>query len=339
MLFVVIMSVAITSIVVATSDLTFSAIAAQKAREREVKAMAYLDGVSAKSISQQKAASLVVGSSRTETVDTQNVTTTATDNGGAVQYTLRFDNDTVVDGKTYRNSRVGGTRMVPKPSHYAIFSNSNWTTGQQITAGSAASMNGDISGNGSISLTNVSSVVYGDIEAPSVALAAPSIVVDNVWSGSPAIPFPTPVRANYSGAAVVSLFGNRTFTNYLFLSAYRLVYINGDLDISGVIGGTGVFYVTGNVRITGDITYATAGSRFAIICEGNLDWRPADIVGYYYVLGQVDSTGGPGSRILSKGGIAANTININRPFTVVHDPAVWTSSTTGINLKLPGFWP
>lgn len=339
MLFVIIMTVAITSVVIATSDLTMSAIKVVRQQELAARAKCALDGITAKNISDYKKSILVLGSSHSEAVGSLNPSTTPSDYSATIWQTLKFDNDTAVGGKTFRNSIVLGNRKPAKPSFYALFSDGDIQVSDTLTTGSGG-VNGDICTNGDLRLDAVTNTINGDAEANTMTLADPTDVVGNSWPGAPAITFPTFVRANYTAAANTTLAGNQTLNNYVFISPYRLVVITGNLTISGIIAGTGVFYVTGNVTINNDMFYLDASSRMAIISEGDVTWKnnANTAVGYFYTAGQF-RTNGSGARALTRGGIACNTCNIGCDVTIIHDPRVWTSATEGANLKLPGFWP
>ena len=338
MLFALIMTVAITSVIVATADVSMGSIRAEAARETEAKARAAIDGANAQKLSQFKNGSIVLAVSDAVPVGSNSANITTTDNSASIPKTLRMSSSTVVNGKTFSGIGVTGQRIIPKPNYYALFVNTDLDTSAYTLVTGNSGANGDLCANGNVSVSD-GSTVNGDLEG-SGTIHANGTVTGNKWPSAPTVPFPTPVRANYSGAAVVTLNGNQILAGYTFLSAYRLVYINGNLTISGVISGTGTIYVAGNVEILSNMTYATAGSKVAIICEGNLTWddTATTAVGYYFV-GNGFSTGSTTAKTLTRGCIATSNASVNSNLTIRGDANIWTSSTEGTNLKLPGFWP
>src|SRR5204862_7489419 len=174
-------------------------------------------------------------------VGSNSATLTTTDDSATIPKTLRMSSSTVVNGKTFSGIGISGQRIIPKPNYYALFVNNDLDTSSYTLVTGNSGANGDVCANGNISLSD-GSTINGDLEG-SGSIHANGTVVGNKWTTAPVVPFPTPVRANYSGAAVVTLTGNQTLAGYTFLSAYRLVYINGNLTILGAISGTGTIYV------------------------------------------------------------------------------------------------
>jgi hypothetical protein len=339
MLFVLLMTISITSIVVATGDLAYSAVSAQERQENAAKARCAADAAVAKAISQVKTNALVtdVEAAVAMPVTDVLVLSTSTDYSATIPQSIKVSSTSTIEGRPYAATAIVGNRAAPKPSYYALFSNDALSIRDDIAFGSSGS-DGDICCNANISLTG-STYVNGDCEA-SGTISIPALKVwQNVLPNLPTVNFSMPTRSTYQSAANTTFNTDQVRVLWTFFSPYSLVFIKGKLSLSGVISGVGTIYCTGDVDIAANTSYASSGSRLAIISEGRVTIANTctSFVGYFY--SKAFKATGTLPATLTQGGIAAQSVDISRPMTIIHDPAVFTSSTEGVNLKLPGFWP
>jgi hypothetical protein len=204
----------------------------------------------------------------------------------------------------------------------------------------AGGVNGDAWFNGNVTLSGIGSRIGGDLEALGTITGASLTVDDNSWAGAPTLPFPNYSSATYFAAANQIINKSQTFQNYTFTSAYRVIHVTGDVHLKGSFTGTGVIYATGDVYVDTDMTYGSGASRMSVITDGNVIVAAtvSNFVGYYYTRNTIQILGAT-THTLTSGGLAAGTLSLVAPTTVIHDPTVWNDDTEGVRLKLPGFWP
>jgi len=267
-------------------------------------------------------------------------TITVSDNSASMANTLLVSGTlTSADGRTYPVSQIIAKGHKVSPFDYALWVNATFTATKAIITGSSGS-NGDtyIAGTGTYA---AGSTVNGNL---SVLTIATGMTVTGTYTPAAPLPctWPVPLATNYSANATTTYASSQTLTNYTFPTVtsgqpYPLVYVNGNLTISGTITNIGTFYVTGTISL-GNLTYANASARVAFISPLGLSLG-SNCVGYIFSGGTVTFAGGPAGITLSRGGIYGSAISTSRNITIVGDPAIKNNSNEGTLMHLPGLWP
>ncbi|MCL6623214.1 MAG: hypothetical protein K6T17_01185 [Fimbriimonadales bacterium] len=273
----------------------------------------------------------------------QNWHVTADRNDANVKNTLRLTLARTSGGETITYQMV-----VPKIGSwfdYALASNTAESESVQVRVGTVA-IPGDCYINGNVSFSHPSSRINGDLECTG-SLTSPSLTVTGrILTSSPGPAFPALNWSAYYSAAdrVIDQPGvTSILTDVTFLKPDELVFVDDDLDVSGIVSGRGTLFVRGNVTITGPLMYlASSSSRLAIIATGRIrvEANTAPLVsGYFFSARQFHVRGGGASSVTLTGGVVANDLWFDSPITIHYDPTVRDDRSVAVNLKLPGFWP
>lgn len=340
MLYVMVMLAAVTVVWVATSALATSAVTTETRRETKYIAAAAFDGVVDRLKADAIAGNLSLPTVRAYSSGGNTITVTATDNSATLPHSMKVTSSTVINGKTYRDTRVVGQPMTAKPLYYTLFFQDDFSTVNPITTGSSGA-NGDIGCNGKLTLSSSGNDIEGDVETVG-ALNVSGTVNGTKWSGAPSITFTCASNAAYlfnsDYVPYWTVLSDRTF--FPVFGHYPLYYQYGNLSIYGTFTGRATIYVVGNLTITGDVTYGDASSHVAFIVTGNVNIQPSvtHFAGYYFVQGNL-TTSGSNAKNLVSGAIATKDATFTCPFQATYDPLIFNSATEAKNLYLPGFWP
>lgn len=285
-------------------------------------------------------------------VNGQTVTTTLVDLDPMVPLCARIDQQLSIAGRIYTNSTVIGYPAL-------TYNRTLWSN--------VLAVNGDLSfqypinANGNVYANSISDVSNNSVFNRTVKVRTGFIppglkVKGKKVTHSPSIVFPVPRSGTYLESANLVLTGNQTITSYDFngggppttihgpITGYpqsKLVYINGDLTISGPIVGSGTFFVTGNVHIVGNITDPKKADMLAIIAQGDIDvdQSAAAINKAFLFAGGTLNVNNP--LTIRMGGVIAQDFNSLAPITIssMRDIAKRRGNTVLYDLKLPGVWP
>lgn len=333
MLFTVVLIAAMTTVIIATLSATSSSLHSQRTVEDTAIARYVIDGAADRIVAEFAAGTLVLPTTKTITVGSQSCTVTATDNSANIQHTIRVDGSLVIRGRSFAETRIVGARKTPNPSYYALFVNSPFTVVGNLTTGLAGT-DGDVYGNGLITLSGLSNTVNGNLETTAATLVAVILTVTGVTAYSVAAVPITPLNpATYSAQASAFLGNNLNgYTFPIVGGNYPILYRAGNLSIRGVFRNKGCIFVNGNVTLSANMSYFDANSRISVISTGTIN---VNFNGVGYFVGNALST--PVTAVtVSRGGIAVSSATIRGALTVVHDPAIWQDSTEGTRLRLPG---
>ncbi len=227
---------------------------------------------------------------------------------------------------------------------YALASNTPESESQQVRVGILTAP-GDCFINGNVSFSHLSSRIEGDLEC-SGFLTSPSLTVTGrILTSSPGRPFPSLSSSVYYANAdriIDQPGGTSKLFNITFAKPYELVFVDDDLDVSGMVSGRGTLFVRGDVRVNGSITYPFSSSRLVIIATGDItvDANAAPLVsGYFFTAGRFHVQGGGTSSVFLRGAVVANDLRFDRPITIAYDPTVRDDRNSAVRFKLPGFWP
>lgn len=211
------------------------------------------------------------------------VSVTVTDNSANAAGTIK-----VVSTGAYRGDRRTVTKILATSGNYhtifdyALATNSTLNTGQAVSTGSGTK--GDsIFANGSIKLTNLLTLINGD----AVATGSVSVLLclGQRLASQPALPFPALDLAYYQTIAAQTYSTSQTFGNITFPSTNAVIYVNGDITLSGgTIRGTGTLVASNRIIFSGNTSYNLSGSDklAGLALNGFSTTRNVSVVGIYY---------------------------------------------------------
>ena len=343
MIFAVVMTVSMTTIVVATVWLSSSLVRDERWYEDQVRAKYAIDGACEQAAQDYTAGTLAsFPSTRTTTVNGVSCAMTISDNSANIPHTMSLAVTATYKGRSITDTRIVGMRKTPSPFYYALFVNGGLTSSAALTTGSS-SANGDIYSNGAVSLTGTSNTINGDLESTSTQSIGTTSITGNQYPSTTAITFPTVSSANYSTVANQTVskgsLAGATFTTTS--GAYFLIYcsVTTGVSISGTFTGKGTVYVNGPVTISGAISLGNSSSRVAIIANGAITFTSTGPhSAYFYASGAC--TLPTGGITITKGALVVGSLSTtNQPITITNDNSVWLSSTEGTNHRLPWYYP
>jgi len=344
LLYVLAMVIAVGAISIAAVNVCAAGYTAQIRSERAAMANDAFDGAVDQVVEDSVNGTLTVPSTRNLTIGSTVCAITISDNSINLSGSYLVTGTMVVKGLTFNRSRVIGRRITPNPFFYVLFSNSTVNSNQAVVT-NGPSWAGDVSVNGNLTFSSVSTQINGDAEATgTISPAGLSVTGVKLPGASPVTftPLPfilIPALNPYLIQAVLQLPG--LLINGLSLgNGYPLAYALIATQLKGTFTGKGTIYFPGDVTIVGDMFYGDANSRIAVIAYGNItvSGSVSHLVGYFYA-GGTFTVQSPTAKLLDTGCVVANSVVIQSPFTLNHDAAVWQDPTEGFRLKLPGYWP
>ena len=345
MLFAVVMVSLMTIGILASVQLSSSAASLQSKREAEAKARYAFDGAVQMCLTELRAATTNVPLTKHFIVGEHDVTLNVLDNSTSVARTLFATGTLKVQGREYRFTRRLGNSLDPHPFFYALFTNSQLDPLRPMTFGSAGSL-GDVMFNGGVVTRANAFVVNGDFESTTTNIPIGATVSGNTLRQARNVPMPAFNVNNYDPGlvggllnTVLQLLGSIVGMVFPAVEPYRLVYRNGNLNLSGNFTGKGTIVVNGDVTITGNMTYADADSRLVVIASGKITLAAAvnSYVGYFYT--PVEFVTSANAATLTRGGIAAQKLTVAGPVTVHHDSSFWLNPSDMVKHRVPGYWP
>lgn len=341
MIFAVVLTVSMTTIIVATVWLTSSIVRDERINEDRTRVGFAIDSAVEQAAQDYSAGTITLPTTRTISYNTVSCVMTITDNSANVPHTLSVAATATFKGRSLTETRVVGMRKAPSPFYYSLFVNSGLSTSATLTTGTL-SANGDIYSNGSVSLSGTGNTINGDLESTGSQSIGTSTIVGTQYASASAISFPTVSSTNYSSVANQTVskgsLAGATFSSTS--GAYWLIFCSSTsgVNISGTFSGKGTVFVNGPVTISGAITLANSSSRVAIIANGSITFTASGPHSAYFYGGAC--TLPSGGITITKGALVVSSLSTtNQPITITNDNSVWLSSTEGTNHRLPGYYP
>jgi len=343
MIFAVVMTVSMTTIVVATVWLSSSLVRDERWYEDQVRVKFAIDGACEQAAQDYTAGTLAsFPSTRNTTVNGVSCAMTITDNSANIPHTMSMAVTATYKGRSLTDTKVVGMRKAPSPFYYALFVNSGFTYTGTLTTGTSGS-NGDVYVNGSLVLSGLGSTINGDLESTGTLSVNTATITGNQYPTATAVTFPTVSSANYSTVAnqTVSKGSLSGATFSTTTGAYYLIYCSSSsgVSISGTFTGKGTIFVNGPVTISGPVTPANSSSRVAIIANGAITFSSSGPhSAYFYANGAC--TLPLGGLTITKGALVCSSLTtLGVALNVTNDNSVWLSATEGANHRLPGYYP
>ena len=137
------------------------------------------------------------------------------------------------------------------------------------------------------------------------------------------IPLPTIDCAYYREQAVITYNGSHNFAGRTTLPD-GVIYVEGDVHLSGQVVGTGTIVVNGDVHITGSVTYGDEGSQLVILSTGQVTCAGGiDVWGFIYAHNLENQGGWEGTGdVTIHGSIIADNITSQGNLVLEYVPAV-----------------
>lgn len=277
---------------------------------------------------------LALGQSKNYTIGGITVTVTANDNSGIIPGTAILSVDGTSPSMPIKSTKTVAyiPRLVSNIWSYGIYSNGGFTfplLGTSKVVGSTYFRNSiSILGTGQITKDYKSTASFNPLGLLNIGGA--------ILTGVTALTFPSLTNATYQSAATTVLTGDQVLNGYTFPSEGALVYINGNLTLHGSINKLGTFYVTGSVKIDGNLS---TNKQLAIITPGNLTFDSSGTAitaeGYFFSRGTVYLT----DKLTLDGALVGNAYSVASNFTVTWDQWATQAAANGESLKLPMMWP
>jgi hypothetical protein len=333
-IYVLLMVIAVTTVGLAVASATINSILAQKKLLNKTTADYLLQGAIDHLEILRIYSRLSLPSTQTVAIDGKSIQIELS--AGTTSNTMNAKLSCDVAGQTFTRRIVTG-RSRPTPFFYAV-ATTNLISEDLVTCviGSAASPANVYCGS-SVSLTNSSSKVWGDVEAKSTINATLDTsgtkyqnITDDIFTTSGLLDYLTLASTKY---LLNQDWNGFTFNTVAEGSPYHLVHITGNLRLKGVISGRGTIYATGNVTVTGPITYADANSKLVIISQGttSIDF---DSSGYFYGMGGLTLNNGAD---VYGGVYTTGNLKIKNTTTVAFDSYIANNPDQGTLFRLPGY--
>ena len=340
MIFAVILTTSLTSVVVATVWLCTSLVKDERIREDRTRMFYASEGATEQAAQDYANGTLTLPTTRTVAVNGVSCALTITDNNANNPHTMVVQSVATYHGRTYTFTKTVGERKLPSPFYYALYVATGMTYAGNLNTG-ASGINGDVYVGGALTLTSLSTTINGDLESSGLLSISTASVTGTSYPSSTSIPFPTVTATNYSTVAnQTTSSGSISSTSFSTTTGnYYLIYdSNTSVNISGTFTGKGTIFCKGNVTITGPVTVANSSSRVAIICAGTLTFSSGGPHSAYFYAPTISPP--LLGLTITKGGLVCNSLStLTSPMTITNDPAVWNDSTEGTKHRLPGFFP
>jgi hypothetical protein len=343
-IFVVLLTAAMTTILLAVASLGMASLTSHTRRLHIAQARHAFDGAVARAVADWHGGLYTLPTTRSYTIGGIASDLTITDYSGTIAKTVRIEGELPWKGHTYRFVRIFGKRETPSPWSYALFVQDGASLGTQTLTTGSGGQNGDSYFRLNPSTSVASHTINGDLESASTLTSANFTVLGTLWPNSPSIPFPDVNWENY-WAARDATEGTGAVNGYVFPIPFVptdafVLFRDGNLNIRGVFTGRGVIFVNGNVNINGAIVYATPGSKLVVIATGNISHGSnASHVGFFYAAGNFDKSEDAGLRTFT-GSIVCRSLSLgDSSMTVVNDPYFFDNPAERVRFKLPGHWP
>ncbi len=341
LVFALILVVAITSVLLATQEVSMAAVRGQRNLESSLRARYIKESCVAYYMSKFKAGTLSLPTADTVTVNGTVCTASTSDPGNRqMQLDLSFTSDQ----KSYSQRLFGGQRIDSSPWFYSLFVGSNMVLTSNLTTG-AAGVNGDVYIQNAVLAGGITRLTAnGDVESPTAISAARYTVSGTTWPSAPAIPALSASHTDYNNAPDVTFNSNVTLSGYTFGGGYPLIYCNKDLTLNNglnpiVFRGKGVIFVKKDAHIQGNVQLFDANSKVAIIVQGDLSFESGSSYnGFFFTNGNATVWAG-GAKAINSGSLVCNRLFVLSTFSIQHDTYFWDTPSEAVNFKLPGFWP
>ncbi len=271
-------------------------------------------------------------------------TTTVTDDSARVSGTIKVESTGSLSGVSQRLiERMLDPTLSMKVFDYALVSHKALLADKKVVLGSGGA-DGDIRGNGGLSLTNAASQVNGKAVAGG-AISITSLTGRSV-PNTAHIPFPAIDLAYYKAIANRKYTTGQIWVGFTFLYPGEVIFVEGDITLkadsltgTGLIQGTGTLVATGLIKFGGNLSYALPGDKLACLAANGFDTDVnCSIVGYYYAHNSsLSAKANLDNRLtITQGSLAADEVVFGTDgSSIVHDNDMVTD--LAYLLHLPGY--
>ncbi len=338
LIFVLAMVFSITSMVLVTASMTRSVNDRTETVHRAAQEKLSLSGSAAFITAKSNNDSVLTAMNYTVNIADQNYTVRAIDHSASIKQTYAVSTAGSTRLKTTGMTAMTGTRRTSHPLYYALWVGASLvSTGSQVlttttdngfvyastfAATGTRTLSSDLAYKNSTTLTTVP---YGEVDTTPNESFFPFSVADY----TAALPIPITVNS-FNGFSLGGLVGG-------FQSTYLRT---GSLSVQGILSGTGVIVVNGNLSVTANLLYALPTDRCVFIVNGSLTFSPGvtSFAGHFYVSGSTTITT-TGVAVLSRGALVVNGNCTYDRLTINPDPFFLQNQDQCAKYRIPGFWP
>ncbi len=274
------------------------------------------------------------GDSKLYYVGSKSINVTVEDNSASVADTVRLKVNGIGALKFEANKVVSlRVNAIDNIWSYGIYSNNslNLPLNSKVT-GSVFVRNG-------LGLAGLGAKITKDLRTATSSYTISLLqLVGSLITGVKAKPMPSLAGSQYQACAENVLAGDQVLDSYRFNSDGGVVYVNGNLSLSGDMDKGGTFFVNGNVTVTGKLTQKGNG-RLVVVTPGTITFAvgssKTDVQGYFYAGTEAKIN----SYIKLKGAIAAGTVSATNTFEVEWDQFLTKKANNGYAYHAPSMWP
>ena len=254
----------------------------------------------------------------------------ATDDGARDPSTMYVVSTGACPGHSYTVRRVVLGLL---PYHYGWCENRAMSTDKVILSSGAM---GAIRANGSINLNNTSDSITTGVWSTSTITYKGTVTPR--YASSPPVRFPDIDYSYYSSVANYTYWWGATFSN-LDCATPAIVYVHGDVNVSGWYRGVITIVATGNVSVRGNLWPADQNSYLTLMTDSdiNVENTAASVEAVLYAHSP-SGTGDvhvKGATTLT-GSAAADDIANDNSVTLVRDTRLTLNAMR--SLRLPGLY-
>jgi hypothetical protein len=266
-------------------------------------------------------------------------TVTVTDNSASLAGTVKIVSTGAQSGDNMKLTRVMKGKSV---YDYALSLYNDFSDGGKTLTLGSSGVNSDFYENGSVQ-TDANTTVNGNVKVVGAINSPFKSVTGTTTAGVTALPFSaldTSATGPYALNATATYPSSQTWSNFTFPSTGAIIYITGNLTLSGgTITGTGTIVCTGQLQINGNVSSTFSSDKMAFLAgNGIVVNAAATVTGIYYT--DNPSRNAPftikSQFTLTSGSLICDTLTVNiGPISVIHDPNL--NPAVYRQLHLPGY--
>lgn len=339
LLFTLLTSIAATTVILATVGSITQEVQRQRLAERSHLVNSSFDAVANKVVSEFAAGNRELSASMiTVAINGGTWNLTLTDNSASKTDSILVSGMGIVNGKVEYGRKVFARPYLESPFTYGLSTMADLNISSSLVVGSLL-LKSNVWNEGRVIGTQLFTV-NGELRATSTVTNPLVTVTDGVGQNLQTRGLPPLDVSLYASIADRTISGS-TLLGFTFAKNYELVYVNGNLKLSGAITGNGTIVAKGDVEFVGDTSYADKTSRAVFLAGGEIrvTGSTANIVGILFSTKKLKIDGGPTVKL--EPGIAASLadIELKKRLIIGFDGFLADNPEEGPKYKLPGFWP
>lgn len=339
LLFTLLTSIAATTVVLATVGSITQEVQRQRLAERSHIIGASFDAVANKVVSEFAAGNRELSANLiTVAINGGTWNLTLTDNSASVANTILVTGTGIVNGKIEYGRKVVPRPYLESPFTYGLTTMKDLNISSSLVVGSVL-QKCNVWNEGRV-IGTLLCTVNGKLCSTSTINNPLVTATDGAGQNLQSRGVPPLDVSLYQAVADRTISGS-TLVGFTFAKDYEVVYVDGNLKLSGAITGKGTIVAKGDIEFEGDTSYADKNSRAVFLAGAEIraTGTTANIVGVLYATKKLKIDGGPTVKL--EPGIAAtlDILELKKGFVIGFDKFIADNPEEGPKYKLPGFWP